>query len=89
MGGVFGAFVGFYLFSPHFFVKKLNVLYSLIHFFTFFIGVNLTFFPMHFLGIGGMPRRIPVYPEVYYPYNEMATLGSSISLVSFFLFIYL
>jgi len=79
MGGVFGAFVGFYLFSPHFFAKKLSTLYGIVHFIVFFIGVNLTFFPMHFLGIGGMPRRIPVYPEVYYMYNKIATIGSSIS----------
>jgi cytochrome c oxidase subunit I len=89
LGGVFGAFVGFYLFSPHFFSGKLEVLYCITHFITFFVSANLTFFPMHFLGIGGMPRRIPIYPEVYYPYNYLSTLGSSASLFSLFLFVYL
>lgn len=89
MGAVSGAFVGFYLFSPHFFAKKINLLYSIVHFITFFIGANLTFFPQHFLGIGGMPRRIPVYPEVYSFYNSVSSTGSAISLASFFLFLYI
>jgi len=65
MGAVFGFMAGFY-----FWVEKITGFpyledYGQIHFWTMFVGVNLTFFPMHFLGLAGMPRRIPDYPDAY------------------------
>ena len=54
-----------------------------------FVGVNLTFFPMHFLGIAGMPRRIPDFPDEFAGWNSIASFGSLISVCSVVLFIYI
>jgi cytochrome c oxidase subunit 1 len=60
-----------------------------IHFWVTFIGVNLTFFPMHFLGIAGMPRRIPDYPDAYSDFNAIASFGSQLSVVGALVFAFL
>jgi len=65
MGAVFAIFAGFYYWLEKMLGIKYNELFGKIHFYTFFIGVNVTFFPMHFLGLAGMPRRIPDYPDAY------------------------
>jgi len=62
--------------------------WSKAHFVLFSIGVNVTFGPMHFLGLAGMPRRIPDYPDVYEPWNIIATFGANISVVSLGMFLY-
>ena len=54
----------------------------------FFVGVNLTFFPMHFLGLAGMPRRVPDFPDSYNAWNNIASLGSCITMVSSAFFVY-
>lgn len=65
MGAVFSLFAGFYYWISKIVGVRYSEFWGQVHFWTTFIGVNLTFFPMHFLGIAGMPRRIPDYPDVY------------------------
>jgi heme/copper-type cytochrome/quinol oxidase subunit 1 len=65
MGVVFGLFSAFYYWIDVFTGLKYSEHYGRIHFWLTFLGVNMTFFPMHFLGLAGMPRRIPDYPDIY------------------------
>ena len=89
MGAVFSMLAGIYFW----FTKIIGVDYpevlGQIHFWTFFVGVNLTFFPMHFLGLSGMPRRIPDYPDSYAGFNALASFGSYLSALSGVLFFYI
>lgn len=68
---------------------RYNETLGQIHFWSFFVGVNITFFPMHFLGLSGMPRRIPDYPASFYEWNLVASYGAAITLASTFLFVYI
>jgi len=89
MGAVFALFSGWYYWSPKILGKPYNELLGTIHFWTFFIGVNLTFMPMHFLGLAGLPRRIPDYPDAYAGWNAICSFGSVVSLISAILFLYI
>jgi hypothetical protein len=88
MGAVFAFFSGFYYWYRRMFNYNINEKLASIHFWLTFLGVNLTFFPMHFLGLAGMPRRIPDYPDAYAAFNLIASWGSLISLIGVFVFIF-
>ncbi|CAO1637800.1 unnamed protein product (mitochondrion) [Jaminaea pallidilutea] len=89
MGAVFALFAGFYFWTPKIIGKTYNESLGRIHFWTLFIGVNLTFFPQHFLGLAGMPRRIPDYPDAFAGWNLISSFGSIVSVVATGLFGYI
>ncbi|KQM58913.1 MULTISPECIES: cytochrome c oxidase subunit I [unclassified Sphingomonas] len=78
LGAVFALFAGFYYWFPKMSGKMYNELLGKLHFWVFFIGVNVMFFPMHFLGTQGMPRRYPDYPDAYAFFNHIASAGYAI-----------
>jgi cytochrome c oxidase subunit I len=89
MGAVFAIFAGFYFWISKIIGLKYPESFARVHFFTFFGGVNLTFGPMHFLGLAGMPRRIPDFPDAYLNWNVVASYGSYITTASTLFFFYI
>jgi cytochrome c oxidase subunit 1 len=91
LGSLFGIYAGIYYWLGKMCGRQYNETFGRIHFWTTFIGVNLTFFPMHFLGAAGMPRRISDYPDAFAGWNMVASIGSYISAASavFFVFVIL
>lgn len=79
MGALFGLFAGFYYWIGKMSGYQYNERLGRIHFWLTFIGVNILFFPMHFLGIAGMPRRIPDYPDAFSGWNYVSSLGAFLS----------
>ena len=87
MGAVFSLFAGFYYWFPKMSGKMHSELLAHLHFWGFFIGVNVIFFPQHFLGLQGMPRRYPDYADAYAYWNEISSIGYEImagSMIFFF-----
>ena len=88
LGAVFAIFAGWYFWFP----KITGYMYSEkiahLHFWVTFVGVNMVFFPQHFLGLAGMPRRYIDYPEVYAGWNQISSYGSYLSAVGVLIFLF-
>nr|QCG70033.1 cytochrome c oxidase subunit 1 [Plectosphaerella sp.] len=89
MGAVFAIFSDWYYWVPKILGLNYNIFLSKIQFWVLFIGVNVTFFPQHFLGLQGMPRRISDYPDAYSGWNLISSWGSIISVVAAWFFLYI
>jgi cytochrome c oxidase subunit 1 len=88
MGAVFTIFAGWYYWFPKITGYMYNESIGKLHFWVTFIGVNILFFPQHFLGLAGMPRRIADYPDAYVGWNFISSIGSYISAVGLLIFFY-
>ena len=86
MGAVFSLFAGFYYWFPKMSGRMHSELLAHLHFWVFFIGVNMIFFPQHFLGLQGMPRRYPDFAPAYAYWNEISSLGYAVMAASMVLF---
>lgn len=87
MGIVFAMFGGFFYWYPLFTGLSLNEYLGKVHFYFTFVGVNLTFFPQHFLGLAGIPRRYADYPDCFYAWNKVSSLGSFMTVFRVLLFV--
>jgi cytochrome c oxidase subunit 1 len=89
MGAVFGLFSGWYFWSSKITGLTYDETLGKIHFWILFIGVNVTFFPQHFLGLQGMPRRISDFADAFAGWNLVSSIGSIISVVATVFFFHL
>jgi len=88
LGAVFAAFAGFYYWIGKMSGRQYPETLGQTHFWLTFVGVNLAFFPQHFLGIAGMPRRVPDYPDAFAGWNMLSSIGAGISVFAAFFFVY-
>jgi cytochrome c oxidase subunit I len=88
LGAVFAIFGGFYYWIGKMSGRQYPEFLGKLHFWLTFIGVNLVFFPQHFLGLAGMPRRIPDYPDAYAGWNLVSSIGSYISFAGMIVFLW-
>jgi cytochrome c oxidase subunit 1 len=88
IGSVFAIFAGWYYWFPKMTGYTYPEILGKLHFWLMFIGANLTFFPMHFLGLAGMPRRIADYPDAFAGWNLIASIGSYVSFAGLIIFLF-
>jgi len=88
LGAVFSIFCGFYYWIGKMSGRQYPEFWGRVHFWLTFIGVNLVFFPQHFLGLSGMPRRYPDYPDAFAGWNYVSSIGSYISTAALVVFLY-
>ena len=89
LGAVFALYSAWYFWIPKITGLNYNIMLGKVHFIILFVGVNVTFFPQHFLGLQGMPRRISDYPDAFAGWNLVSSFGSIISVVATGLFLYI
>jgi cytochrome c oxidase subunit 1 len=89
LGAVFAIFAAWYYWYPKMFGILYNETLATWHFWITFVGVNLVFFPQHFLGLSGMPRRYIDYPDAYAFWNRISSIGYYITFVGLILFLYI
>lgn len=89
IGALFSLLAGFYHWSPRITGLMYNTRIAVAHFWLLFLSVNAIFLPHHWLGINGIPRRIPDYPDSYYGWNAISSIGSTSAIVSLFWFLYI
>jgi cytochrome c oxidase subunit I len=87
LGAVFAIFAGFYYWFEKMWGVKYNEVLGDLHFWITFVGVNLIFFPMHFLGLQGMPRRYSDYPDAFTFWNQVSSFGYAVTLVGLGVFL--
>jgi cytochrome c oxidase subunit 1 len=88
LGAVFAIFAGWYYWFGKMFGYEYNETLGKLHFWITFVGVNLIFFPQHFLGLAGMPRRYSDYPDAYAGWNLVSSIGAYISTIGLLIFLY-
>ena len=87
LGSTFAIFAGWYYWFPKITGYMYSEFLGKLHFCLTFIGVNLAFFPQHFLGLAGMPRRVADYPDAFAGWNFVSSIGSYISAIGFIVFL--
>jgi cytochrome c oxidase subunit 1 len=88
LGAVFSIFAGLYYWLGKMTGRQYPEFWGQVHFWMLFVGTNLIFFPQHFLGVQGMPRRYPDYPDAFWGWNMVSSLGSYVAAASMFVFFY-